>query len=154
MNGSEKVISTLNALLKSEFQAIHQYTAESAQFTNDGYTVLAVVEMDRAKTEMEHAGKLMGRIALLGERPVVDDIDERAVPAGVQNNLESDATLETDAIELYKEGIAVCEEGEDPDTRVLLEGILADEVKHLQTIEAQQTQLDDMGKENFLSISV
>ena len=154
MTGSKKVIDALQALLKAEFIAIHQYTAESRWFKVAGYVVLAKAEMSRAETEMHHASKLMRRLVQLGTMPVVDGSYKVALESDVSDILAEDEQLEAEAVAQYNAGVATCLEDDDAETRSLFEHILKDETKHLEGVNALQTQLTDMGKANFLSTMV
>ena len=154
MTGSKKVIGVLNGLLKSEFTAIHQYTAEARFFRNVNYDRLADYEMDRAKEEMHHLKRLESRIYLLGGQPSVGVVGEVDLGRDAGAIIQEDEALEVDAVGLYEASITICEDEKDFDTRRLLEEILEDETKHLRRIEALQTQIAEMGMQNFLSANV
>ena len=154
MTGSKKVIDALNGLLKSEFTAIHQYTAEARLFRNQGYDRLAEYEMDRALMEMQHAKRLESRIYLLAGQPDVGQVGEIDLGWDAVAVIDEDLSLELDAVALYNKAITVCDNEGDNDTRHLLEDILEDEIRHVRRLEAQQTQIREMGIANFLSTVV
>jgi bacterioferritin len=57
---------------------------------------------------------------------------------------------ETDAIRAYNAGIRQAVELGDNGTRELLEAILKDEEDHLDWLEAQLDQIEQMGIQNYL----
>jgi bacterioferritin len=151
MNGNPKVIKALQDLLKSELTAIHQYVAEAQQFANDGYTKLRDAEQERAEDEMRHAGKLMARLVLFGAQPTMDPAIKVELDSDLMATIIEDLQLECDAVTLYEQAIITAADEDDADTRAMLESILHDEVEHVREIEAQNTQLAQMGAANFLS---
>ena len=72
----------------------------------------------------------------------------------VRKQHESDLKLELGAIEILKPGIALCAELGDHTSRELLERILAEEEHHVDWIEAQLHQIQEMGYENYLTLQV
>ena len=150
MVGDKKVVAALQGLLKAELTAIHQYTAQSRLFLNDGYRRLGEAEFRRAYDEMRHAKALMARLVLLGAAPAVSEVDRVGVVAEPAPAIASDTELEGDAIDLYNQAIGVCTAAGDSDTRRLLEHNLGDEVRHLRKLEAYATQIAGMGLANFL----
>jgi bacterioferritin len=62
-----------------------------------------------------------------------------------------DLDLEKDAVGRLNKGIELARGKEDNGTRSLLEKILTDEETHIDWLEAQLQQIQDMGLENYLA---
>ena len=73
MKGNEKVIATLNDLLREELTAISQYMVHAEMYEDWGYEKLGEAEEHRAIEEMKHAEKLISRILFLGGQPIVSE---------------------------------------------------------------------------------
>ncbi|MBI5502625.1 MAG: bacterioferritin [Deltaproteobacteria bacterium] len=150
MKGNAKVIATLNDLLSDELTAINQYMVHSEMCDNWGYARLHKAVEKRAIDEMKHAEKLIARILFLEGRPVVSKLKTVRVGPEVPAQIKNDWKAEEDAIKSYNAGIRLCVELADNGSRELLESILKDEEAHIDWLEAQLDQLDQMGTANYL----
>lgn len=150
MKGNEKIISTLNDLLSDELTAINQYMVHSEMCADWRYEKLHDAAEKRAITEMRHAEKLIGRIIFLEGIPVVSNLKKINIGADVHSQHKNDMAAETDAIRAYNAGIRQAVELGDNGTRELLEAILKDEEDHLDWLEAQLDQIEQMGIQNYL----
>mgnify|MGYP005855270101 CR=1 FL=1 len=151
MKGNEKVIDTLNALLADELTAINQYMVHSEMCANWGYERLHEAVEKRAITEMRHAEKLIARIVFFEGRPIVSRLNQISIGAQVDAQLANDLAAELGAVKAYNEGIALATGVGDNGTRELLESILKDEEDHVDWIEAQIDQIEQMGIQNYLA---
>jgi bacterioferritin len=154
MKGNEKVLTTLNELLADELTAINQYMVHAEMCDDWGYGKLDEVIEARSITEMRHAEKLIARILFLEGRPIVSNLNPMHIGAEVADQLRNDWQAERDAIESYNQGVRVAAEAGDNGTREMLESILAEEEEHIDWIEAQQDQIDQMGIERYLAQQV
>jgi bacterioferritin len=150
MQGNEKVIGTLNALLADELGAINQYMVHSEMCDDWGYGRLHEAIEKRAIDEMRHAEKLIGRILFLDGRPVVSELSPITIGPDVEAQIRNDLTAELGAVTAYNDGIRLAVEVGDNGTRELLEEILADEEDHIDWLEAQLDQIEQMGIQNYL----
>lgn len=150
MKGNEKIIQTLNALLADELTAINQYIVHSEMCANWRYERLHEAAEKRAITEMKHAEKLIARILFLEGRPIVSQLNQINIGATVEEQHRNDRAAEEMAVQAYNEGIRLAVEVGDNGTRDLLESILADEEGHLDWLEAQLEQIQQMGLQNYL----
>jgi bacterioferritin len=150
MQGNEKVIETLNALLADELGAINQYMVHSEMCDDWGYGRLHEAIEKRAIEEMRHAEKLIGRILFLDGKPVVSELSPIMIGADVEAQLKNDLAAEVGAVKAYNDGIRLAVEVGDNGTRELLESILADEEEHIDWLEAQLAQIEQMGIQNYL----
>jgi bacterioferritin len=150
MKGNEKVIEKLNDLLADELTAINQYMVHSEMCDNWGYERLHKTIEKRAIDEMKHAEKLISRILFLEGRPEVSHLKDIHIGAEVKLQHKSDWRAENDAIHSYNDGIKLAAEAKDSGSRELMESILKDEESHIDWIEAQIDQIEQMGISNYL----
>ncbi len=150
MKGDAKIIATLNELLADELTAINQYMVQSEMCANWGYEKLHKAVEKRAIDEMKHAEKLIGRIIFLEGLPTVSKLNEIHIGDDVEAQHTSDCASETGAIRAYNEAIRLAAETGDNGTRELLESILKDEEAHIDWLEAQLDQIQQMGIQNYL----
>ena len=150
MKGNEKIIENLNFLLEDELTAINQYIVHSEMCANWGYERLHKTVEKRAIEEMKHAEKLIGRILFLDGIPIVAGLNKVKVGALVENQLKNDLFAEDHTLKIYNEGIHLATKLTDSGTRELLEGILKEEEQHIDWLEAQLTQIKQMGIQNYL----
>ncbi|MDR3433250.1 MAG: bacterioferritin [Rouxiella aceris] len=154
MKGNEKLIQALNSLLSDELSAINQYIVHSEMCANWGYTKLHNQFEKRAIDEMKHAEKLIARILFLEGRPIVSDIHDIVIGQEIPKQLSNDHAAELRAIEAYNAAIMLAGEVKDYATREILEGILNDEDRHIDDIEALQDQISQMTLPLFLTMQV
>jgi bacterioferritin len=150
MKGNSKIIERLNALLADELTAINQYMVQSEMCSNWGYEQLHKAIEKRAIDEMKHAEKLIGRILFLEGSPTVSKLNRIDIGGDVPAQHKNDHAAEVGAIRAYNEGIKIAVEVGDNGTRELLESILKDEEDHIDWIEAQLDQIQQMGIQNYL----
>ncbi len=150
MKGNEKIIEALNARLADELTAINQYIVHSEMNANWGYEKLHEAIEKRAIEEMKHAEKLIARIIFLEGRPIVSNLNPMHIGSDVESQHRNDWNAENDAIKAYNADIRLAVEVGDNGTRELLESILTDEEEHIDWIEAQLDQIQQMGIQNYL----
>jgi bacterioferritin len=113
--------------------------------------VLASVHWKESIDEMKHADSLVERILFLEGVPNVAAYDKIAVGPTVKQQLENDLGLEQAALAVLKPGIKTCLDAQDDATRELLEHIVVDEERHIDWIETQFHQIDEVGLQNYLA---
>ena len=150
MKGNEKIISKLNEFLSDELTAINQYMVHSEMCSNWGYEKLHKHTEKRAIDEMKHAERLIARILFLEGTPIVSNLKKVNIGATVEAQLKNDLAGESAAIKDYNEGIRLCLEVGDNGTRELIDANLHDEEEHLDWLEAQLDQINQMGLQNYL----
>ncbi|RCK72081.1 MAG: Bacterioferritin [Ignavibacteriae bacterium] len=154
MKGNRKLIEKLNQLLSEELTSINQYMVHSEMCKNWGYEKLHNHFEKRAIDEMKHAEALIGRIIFLEGMPIVNKLSQIKIGNTVPQMLSNDLASEVEANKMYNEVILLAGEVKDFATREMLEKILLDEDKHIDTIEELQDQISQMGIEVFLSTQV
>ncbi len=152
MKSNIKIIDVLNALLADELTAINEYMVHSEMCANWGYDRLHKAVEKRAVDEMKHAEKLIGRILFLEGTPVVSTLKAIRIGADVPTQFANDLAAEMTAIQNYNRAITVAVDVGDNATREILEGILKEEDGHVNQIEENVDQIDQMGVQNFLAI--
>jgi bacterioferritin len=151
MKGNQEILDNLNELLAEELTAINQYILHGEMCDDWGYSVLHETIEKRAIQEMKHAEKLIERILFLEGMPIVSKLNDIHIGSDVQKQLSNDAEAEREAIAMYNSSIALATKLADNGTKVLIESILTDEEGHLDWIEEQLDQIDQMGIENYLN---
>ena len=154
MKGNEQIIALLNDFLADELTAISQYMVHSEMCANWGYDKLHKAVEKRAIGEMKHAEKLIGRLLFLEGQPIVSQLNRISIGAAVDVQLKNDLDAEAEAIKAYNDGIRLCSELGDNGTRELIEDNLEDEEEHLDWLEAQLDQINQMGLQNYLLAQV
>ena len=150
MKGNDKIIEHLNLRLAEELTAINQYMVHAEMCDNWRYDRLHKIIEKRAIDEMKHAEKLIARILFLEGRPIVSELNKMHIGDAVPKMHANDRAAEEGAIRGYNESIRLAVEVGDNGTRELLEAILKDEEEHIDEIEAQLDQINQMGVQNYL----
>lgn len=151
MKGNAKVIETLNALLREELTAINQYFVHAEMCDNWGYEKLHKHIEKRSVEEMKHAEKLIKRILFLDGKPVVSALNKITIGSSIDDQFKKDLNAENDAVRMYNEAIKLSTELLDGGTKELLDSIIQDEENHADWLEAQLSQIDQMGIQNYLA---
>jgi bacterioferritin len=151
MKGNQRLIDTLNQLLADELTATNQYILHSEMCANWGYEKLHDVIEHRAIDEMKHAEKLIARVLFLEGLPIVSKLNPLSIGETVAIQLQNDMEAEYGAVVGYNEGIRLAVEVDDNTTRALLESILHDEEEHIDWLEAQRDQIQQVGLANYLA---
>lgn len=151
MKGNEQVIAVLNQVLRKELTGINQYFIHAKMCENWGYGKLKKVLWDESIGEMKHADKIIERLLFLEATPNMSTYDKIMVGSGIKQQLENDLGLELAALSILRPGMKTCLEASDDASRELLEHILVDEEKHVDWIETQLHQIDEVGYQNYLA---
>jgi bacterioferritin len=154
MKGNPQVIAALNLALKEELLAINQYFLHGEMCENWHYGRLGSFIKKQSIDEMKHAEALIERILFLDATPSLTEPMQLTVGKNVREQLESDLKLEIDAVGMYNEAIKVATEAGDNASRELFERLLKDEEEHVDWLEAQAHQIQEIGYERYLSQQV
>ncbi len=150
MKGSPKVIEELNKALREELTAINQYFLHAEMAENWGYDRLAEYVKKQSIGEMKHAEALMERILFLDGVPAMKPLD-LTIGKNVKEMLQSDLELELAAVKQYNIAVQVAVAEKDNGSRDLFVALLKDEEDHVDWLEAQLHQIDELGYERYLS---
>ena len=151
MKGNDEVINILNQVLRKELTGINQYFIHAKMCQNWGYERLYKALWDESIGEMKHADQVIERILFLEGLPNLSAYDKIMVGSGVKQQLENDRGLEIAALTVLHPGIKTCREAGDDASRELLEHIVVDEETHVDWIETQLHQIEEVGYQNYLA---
>jgi bacterioferritin len=151
MKGSPKVIAALNEALKEELTAINQYFLHAEMCENWHYSKLGDYIKKQSIDEMKHAEALIERILFLDGTPNLTELMKLNVGNNVREQLESDLKLEINACAMYNRMVQLSRDEADNASRELFERLLKDEEDHVDWLEAQMHQINEIGYERYLS---
>lgn len=151
MKGKPKVIAALQEALHEELTAINQYFLHAEMCENWHYEKLGDFIKKQSIDEMKHAEELIERILFLDDTPNLTQPMQLSVGKNVKAQLESDLALEVNAVGMYNRAIQTAREEGDNASRELFERLLKDEEEHVDWLEAQMHQINEMGYERYLS---
>ena len=149
MKGNPKVLERLNQALRDELTAINQYFLHSEMSENWGYKKYSKYIKKQSIDEMKHAELLMERILFLDGIPKMEPMG-LTIGKSVKEMIESDLDLEHDAVASYNESIRISVENADNGSRDLFMKLLRDEEGHVDWLEAQVHQIQEIGYERYL----
>jgi bacterioferritin len=151
MKGNPKVLASLNEALHEELVAINQYILHAEMCENWGYDRLGDYIKKQAIGEMKHAEVLIERILFLDGTPTLTKSMQLTVGRNVKEQIESDLKLEVGAVSLYNRAIEAARQEADNASRELFERLLKDEEGHVDWLEAQLHQIEELGYERYLT---
>jgi bacterioferritin len=151
MKGNDEVIQVLNDVLCAELTGINQYFIHAMMCQNWHYKRLAEHSRKESIEEMKHAQQVMERILYLDGVPNMQKYMKINVGQNIPEQHQFDLALEKDAVARLNKGVELCRTKEDNGTRALLEQILRDEEEHVDWLEAQLLQIQEMGLPNYLA---
>jgi bacterioferritin len=151
MQGNSDVIARLQLALKEELTAINQYFLHAEMCENWKYEKLSKFIKKQSIDEMKHAEALIERILFLEGSPNLTELMTLTVGSNVKAQLENDLKLEVNAVKMYNESVQIARDRGDNASRELFERLLRDEEEHVDWLEAQLHQINEMGYERYLS---
>jgi bacterioferritin len=154
MKGNDEVIALLNDVLCAELTAINQYFIHGMMCKNWHYKKLAEIGRKESIEEMNHAQEIIDRILYLDGKPNMQKYLKVNAGKTIPEQFDFDLDLERGAVERYNRGIELAREKGDNGTRALLEKLLMNEEQHIDWIEGQIQQIQDMGLDNYLAQQV
>jgi bacterioferritin len=149
MIGNPEVLEHLNRALRDELTAINQYFLHSEMAENWGYDRYSKFIKKQSIDEMKHAEALMERILFLDGMPSMEPMT-LTIGKNVKEMIASDLKLELGAVASYNEAIRISVQNQDNGSRDLFMKLLKDEEGHVDWLEAQLFQIDEIGYENYL----
>jgi bacterioferritin len=151
MKGNKDVIAVLNDVLSAELTGINQYFIHAMMCKNWHYNRLAEHSRKESIEEMKHAQEVMERILYLDGVPNMQKYMKVNVGQTIPEQHAFDLALEKGAVERLNKGIELCVKHTDNGTRALLEKILVEEEEHVDFLEAQLRQIEEMELGNYLA---
>jgi len=116
-----------------------------------GYEKLHEAIEQRSIQEMKHAERLIERILFLKGRPIVSELNKIKIGESVMKMLEYDHIAEEDVIKLYNDAVGLASKLGDNGSKMLVESIFTDEEEHIDWIEEQLDQIEQMGFVRYLN---
>jgi bacterioferritin len=126
----DKLIEMLNEAMRAEHQAAYQYMNHYNNVRGKFPTIVDHFK-DHMDDEIGHANELAQRIYTLGGTPDIEMKPVADFTDDVDEALKQDIVGEQEAIDLYSDILKYCEETGDMGTTMMIEGILATEVAHI-----------------------
>jgi len=151
MQGDPDILAALNEILSSELAAINQYFIHYKMLENWHYGRLAKKKREESIEEMKHADRIIERILYLDGVPNMQRLAPVKVGEEPVEMHKLDLGLEREAVARLNKAIALCLAKQEAGTRELLEDLLEDEEDSIDWLEAQLNQVDDIGRERYLS---
>jgi bacterioferritin len=144
------VVELLNSLLGVYWMATAQHQTHVALLRSWGIAGLAGAMQSRIDDEPETIAALTNRILDLGGQPKFS-IGEPAIGDDLRSVLENDLAIQRGAPAGLNAAADAAAAAHDATTRVLIEGILADEELHLSFLETELGLLERLGEPLYLS---
>jgi bacterioferritin len=151
MKGDPEVIQFLNDVLCAELTAINQYFIHAMMCDNWRLKRLAKHMREESIGEMKHAEEVIDRILYLDGVPNMQKYMRVNVGQTIPEMHQFDLDLERDAVSRLNAGVELCRAKGDNGSRLVAEKILHDEEGHIDWLEAQLTQIQTMGLQNYLA---
>jgi bacterioferritin len=151
VKGNDEVIEILNEVLTAELTGINQYFIHAMMCANWRYNRLAKHSREESIDEMKHAQEVIERILYLDGVPNMQRYMKINVGQNVPEQHQFDLALEKDAVNRLNQGVELCRTKGDNGTRLLLEKILAEEEEHIDWLEAQLQQIQEIGLAHYLA---
>jgi bacterioferritin len=151
MKGNPKVIAALNEALKEELTAINQYFLHAEMCEAWHYTRLGDYIKKQSIDEMKHAEAIIERILFLDATPNMTELMQLNIGQNVKDQLQSDLKLEIAAVGFYNKAVKIAREEGDNASAELFERLLKDEEGHVDWLEAQMHQIQEIGYERYLT---
>ena len=150
MKGDADVIKTLNKILTNELTSINQYFLHARMYQSDGYGKLGKKTYEESIEEMNHADRIIKRLLMIEGFPNLQNLNKLQIGEGVPERLAADLNAEKTGHAAIKDGIALCETKQDYVSRDLLTELLDDTEDHIDFLETQLQNLNQMGLQNYL----
>lgn len=125
----QRLLDILNQSIARELQVSIQYMWHHVMALGLESPAIKDITRNISIVEMKHAEEFAERLHYLGGVPTTQP-SAIAVGGDLRKMIQDDLKAEEEAIELYKEGIRVADEVNDPVTRLLFEEVLEAEEEH------------------------
>ena len=135
MSVDPRTLGWLSRALTHEMSAVQQYLAQSVLARLWGDEELARKLRSEAVEELGHAERLMEQLITFGVAPSSGNLPPSRLGRSADELLAADRELEVDAVRLYQDAAAHARRMRDSGSVALLEGILAEEMAHVQDID-------------------
>jgi len=143
----EKSIELLNKAVADELSAVHQYMYFHFHCEDQGYDLLAGLFFRTAIEEMGHIERCAERILFLkGEVEMVAAMEVQKIH-DVREMLNLARKMEEDSARDYNLWANECSANADSASKIVFEGLVADEERHYDQYDIEVDNIDKFGKE-------
>ncbi|MDO6425807.1 bacterioferritin [Thalassotalea sp. 1_MG-2023] len=150
MQSQSIIITSLNTVLTTELTSINQYFLHARMYKNWGFNKLNDQCYKKSIKDMKQADAIIERVLFLEGLPNLQRLGALSIGEKTEEMLQCDTKFQLAQIEQMKQAIVVCEQEKDFVTRQLLVEILDYEEEHLDWLETQEYQIEQMGLEKYL----
>lgn len=150
MKGNSAILTALNDVLTLELTSINQYFLHARMYKNWGLSKLNDKCYKKSILDMKQADKIIERILFLEGLPNLQRLGALSIGEHTEEMLKCDTGFQIKQIDAMKPVIELCEKEKDFVTRELLVEILDGEEEHLDWLETQDYQIENMGLEKYL----
>ncbi|MGB2964800.1 MAG: ferritin-like domain-containing protein [Anaerolineales bacterium] len=147
----EKSIELLNKAVADEMYAVHQYMYFHFHCEDQGYALLAGLFIRTAIEEMDHIERCAERIIFLGGDVEMLAAEEVKKVQDVKKMLEQARKMEADSVKDYNIWANECSANNDAGSRIIFEGLVADEERHWSQYDDEVLKIEKFG-ENYLAL--
>ncbi len=146
---NESVVEDLQAAVRMELSAAHQYQLHAHVLEDWGLGKLAKQMRTEMSEELGHSDAFIERIMFLDGEPRLELAKAPQKAATLREMFEMDLADETEAIEFYSRCASSAGAAGDIGSRVLFERIALDEEGHKSWLSTQLSLLDRLGEKAF-----
>ena len=147
----EKSVELLNKAVADEMYAVHQYMYFHFHCEDQGYDLLASLFIRTAIEEMGHIERCAERIIFLGGDVEMVASEEVKKVQDVKKMLEQARKMEEDSVKDYNIWANECSANNDAGSRLVFEGLVADEERHYSQYDDEAEKIDKFG-ESYLAL--
>lgn len=150
MKGDPKINLTLNLCLRDQLTAINQFFLHARMAKNWGLNAINEKDYKCSIKAMKMADDLIERVLFLEGLPNLQDLGKLLIGEDIPELLTCDLKMQQAIRTNLLSAVEQCEQAGDYISRELLAEILEEAEEHIDWLETQQWQLDNVGTENYL----
>lgn len=154
MQGDPQILQLLNKVLTRELTSINQFFLHAKMFGNWGFEELKEISYKKSIKDMKQADELIERILFLEGLPNLQALDPLKIGEHTEECLSCDLKFLTEQLPLLRQTIEQCETQQDYVSRDIVQQILHAEEDHIDWLETQRYQIDQMGIEKYLQTKI
>ena len=155
MRADRRIITALNAVLKSQLTGINQYFLHARMFANWGFEGLNKSHYKTSIKLMKESDKLIERILFLEGLPNLQSLGKLQIGENVPEALKGDLNYELSSQhKAIEEAIAVTSQLHDFASEEMLRNLMQSCEDNIDQLETRLSLIDTMGLANYLQTQV